>query len=72
MSQTVSVRIKKQNEKRAREIANFIPGCSISAIVDRALEQWLDVEGPVYIEAFRQVKENLKRQPVAMALVARD
>lgn len=71
MPESESVRIKTVQAKRLREIANFIPGSSINAIVQRAVEQWLDVEGPVYLEAFRQVKENLKRQPVAMGSAGR-
>lgn len=72
MPQTELVRIKTKKAKRLREIANFIPGGSISALVDRAIDKWLEDEAPVYLEAFQKVNETLKRQPVAMELVARD
>lgn len=67
---TVSVRIKAVNAARLREVAEFIPGSSINALVDRAVEQLIEIEGPVYIAAFKEAREKLERrerQPVRSA-----
>jgi hypothetical protein len=61
---TVSVRIKAEQAEKLREIAGFVPGSGINAIVQRAVAQWLEIEGPVYVEAFKRVQDTLKRQPV--------
>lgn len=64
-TKTVSVRIKADQLARLREIAEYVPGSSINALVQRAVEQWLEIEGPVYLEAFQSVRETLgERQPV--------
>lgn len=64
---TVSVRIKSDQARQFREIASNIPGSSINALAQRAAELWLAIEGPVYIDAFKEAREKLERrerQPV--------
>jgi hypothetical protein len=56
----VSVRIKAEQARRLREIAEFVPGSSINALVQRAVQQWLEIEGPVYLEAFKTVRQSLE------------
>ena len=63
---TVSVRIKAEQAKRLHEIAETIPGFSINGAVQRAMDLWLEVEGPVYLEAFDEARRKLERQPVVM------
>lgn len=65
-AKTVSVRIKAEQMKKLREIADKFPVISINAVVQRAVDQWLEIEGPVYLEHARKIKENLKRQPVSL------
>lgn len=66
-TKTRSVRLKADQLARLREIAEYIPGSSINALVQRAVEQWLEIEGPVYLEAFQSARETLgERQPVRM------
>jgi hypothetical protein len=64
LAKTVSVRIKAEQAAGLREIAEHVPGSSINAVVQRAVEQWLAIEGPVYLDAFKKVRETLERQPV--------
>jgi hypothetical protein len=63
----VSVRIKPEQARRLREITGHIPGSSINAVVQRAVQQWLEIEGPVYLEAFKQVKQRLNKERQAVA-----
>jgi hypothetical protein len=67
---TTSVRIKAEQAHRLHEIADNIPGFSINGAVQRAVELWLEVEGPVYLEAFDGARKKLiqQRQPVVMEL----
>jgi predicted transcriptional regulator len=66
---TETVRIKEEQARRLQVFADMIPGSSISVIVQRAVEQWLDVEGPVYLAAFKEarakVQERQAVRPVA-------
>lgn len=65
-AKSVSVRIGTDQSERLHEIAEYVPGSSINALVQRAVDQWLEIEGPVYLDAFKKVKLNLvkKRQAV--------
>lgn len=63
-AKTVSVRITAEQAKRLREIAGFVPGSSINALAQRGVAQWLAIEAPVYLDAFKKVRETLERQPV--------
>lgn len=62
---TSSVRIKESQVKAIQEIAATVPGFSLNGVVQRAVDIWLEVEGPVYKEAFEEAKSKL-RQPVVM------
>jgi hypothetical protein len=65
---TVSVRIKAEQAKRLQEMAHHIPGFSVDGAVKRAVDLWLEVEGPVYEEAFKEARRKLqeKRQVVVI------
>ena len=65
---TVSVRIKSEQAKRIQELAEHIPGFSVDGAVKRAVDLWLEVEAPVYLEAITEARIKLKRerQPVAI------
>jgi hypothetical protein len=62
--QSVKYIITKENlVKRMEEILNQMPMNTKGAkteIVHRALELWLDVEGPVYMEAFSAAKKRIR------------
>lgn len=64
---TRSVRLKEEYAAALEEFANMIPGFSITGGVNRAVELWLEVEGPVYRDAFDGKLRKLRsaRQPVA-------
>lgn len=64
MKKTVSVLIKTEQASRLREIADCIPGSSINVMVQKAVENWLEIEGTVYLDAFKRVRQSLERQPV--------
>jgi hypothetical protein len=68
LMKTVSVRIKAEQAKRLREIAECMPGFSVNGAVQRAMDLWLEIEGPVYKEAFEEAQRKLRqeRQPVVM------
>lgn len=70
---TVSVRITDSQTKRLREVVGVIPGSSINGLAQRAIEQWLEIEAPVYLAAYRDAREKLgpERQPVRLEVVAR-
>jgi len=70
---TVSVRIKAEQARRLQEIGERIPGFSVNGAVQRATDLWLEIEGPVYLEAFEEARRKLKaeRQAVAGEGVAR-
>jgi hypothetical protein len=60
----VSVRITAEQAKRLREIAGFVPGSSINALAQRGVQLFLNIEAPVYLDAFKKVRETIERQPV--------
>jgi hypothetical protein len=62
----VTVRIRANQATRLREITDYVPGSSINGWVQRAVEQLLEIEGPVYLAALREVHQKLssKRQAV--------
>lgn len=63
---TVSVRIGEKQAKRLHEVSDLIVGGSINGMVQRAVDLWLEVEGPVYLAALKQAQHKLgdKRQAV--------
>lgn len=63
---TVSVRIGADQAIRLREIVDRIPGGSINGVVQRAVEQWLEIEGPVYLEALREAHGKLAQSREAI------
>jgi hypothetical protein len=63
---TALVRIRVDQETQLRDILQDFP-VTITSVVQRALDLWLEVEGPVYRDALRKMKDNLKRQPVVVA-----
>lgn len=63
---TVSVRIGKDQAIRLHEIVDRIPGGSINGVVQRAVEQWLEIEGPVYLAAFREAQGKLAQTKKAI------
>ena len=68
---TTSVRIRQEQKERCRKIADYIPGGRVDTIVQRAVDLWLETEGPVYEEAFQRAQEKLERkgQGVTLKLV---
>jgi hypothetical protein len=62
-----SARIRADQVARLREIAEHVPGSSINRLVQKAVDQWLEIEGPVYLAAFKEVQRQLgsKRQAVS-------
>lgn len=67
---SASVRIEAEQVARLREIVDYVPGSSINTLARRAVDLWLEVEGAVYLDAFKKVKLNLvkKRQAVTTEL----
>lgn len=64
---TVSVRIEEGQARKLQEVAGQIAGYSISTMVKRGVELFLEQEAPVYLAAFKEIKAKLprtKRQPV--------
>lgn len=64
---SVSVRAKSGNVAQLRVVAEYVPGSSVNALVDMAIELFLKVEAPVYIAAFEDARAKLERgerQPV--------
>lgn len=63
---TVSVRIGEKQAKRLQEISDLIIGGSINGMVQRSVDLWLEVEGPVYLAHLKQAQHELgdKRQAV--------
>lgn len=65
---TVSVRIEEKQAKKLHEVADQIAGCSLNGMVQRAVDLWLEIEGPVYVAALQEARKKLarkERQPVA-------
>ena len=63
------VRIQQNLGERAKEIAKNMPvRCSVTAIINRALELWLAVEGPVFesmgegdgVERFKEAQKRIR------------
>lgn len=66
---TVSVRIAEGQAKKLHDVADLAVGSSINAIVQRAVDLWLETEYPVYVVALRDARDKLrKRQPVREAV----
>ena len=64
---TVSVRIDEGQAKKLHEVASQIEGYSISTMVKRGVELFLEQEAPVYLAAFKEIKAKIphtKRQAV--------
>lgn len=63
---TVSVRIGEKQAKRLQEISDLEIGGSINGKVQRAVDLWLEVEGPVYLAHLKKMQQELvdKRQAV--------
>jgi hypothetical protein len=59
---TVSVRIEGGQFAELGEIAKSFPGASVNGLVQRAVELWLEVEGPVYQSVFKEAKAKLNRK----------
>lgn len=53
---TVQVRISAEQDKQLREIADRVPGANVSGLAQRAIDLWLEIEGPVYMEAYKEVQ----------------
>ena len=60
---TVSVRITEEQAGRVRKLLGVIPGGSLNAVAEDAVDLWLDLEGPV-LEAKKKRRDELKRQDV--------
>lgn len=70
---TVSVRIEIKQANKLHEVADQIAGCSINGMVQRAVDLWLEIEGPVYLAALSDARKKLRqmeRQPVRLEGVA--
>ena len=67
---SVTVRIKAEQSARLREIAEHVPGSSINSMVQRAVEQWLEIEGPVYLAAFKEVQRKLNKERQAVVSIS--
>lgn len=62
---TVSVRIGERQAEKLREVADQMPGSSMNGMVQRAVDLWLEIEGPVYLEALQGIRDRgRKRQAV--------
>ncbi len=55
-AKTVPVRIKAAQARRLREIVDQFPGGSVSGVVQRAVDLWLEKEGPVYLAALKEAR----------------
>lgn len=69
-SKSITVRIKADQASRLREITEHVPGSSLNALVQRAVEQWLEIEGPVYLAAFKEVHRKLSKERQAVVTLS--
>lgn len=66
---TVSVRIREDQARKLNEIADPAMGRSINAFVKRAVDLWLEIEGPTYRE-IKELRERRARERQAVPTIS--
>jgi hypothetical protein len=64
---TVSVRISAEQAKQLQSIATDVPGMSLNLMVQRGVDLFLEIEGPVHLAKARELRNLRKRQDVRAA-----
>jgi len=58
------VRISENQANKLNDVASQFPGITVSALVHKSIDLWLEIEGPVYEAALKEARSKIERQKI--------